>query len=312
VPDPGPNQITVQTIVSLISTGTESWCYMGDFDADTGWAGWVKYPFYPGYSNVGRVIKVGKGVEDFAEGDRVNSGIPHRQFATIGTDSNVVKLPDYAADEEATWCTLSSTTQTAVRRAEHVMGDIAAVIGLGPLGQLVTQYLRVIGLREVLVIDTVQMRLDQALAHGATQGFCGSAGDAGPFVKEHTEGQGADVVYDVTGHYAVFPLALKLARDFGKLILLGDTPHPSRQHLTHDVLTRQVNVVGTHNAKLPAAHAYWTRPRQILLFLQYIQRGQMRVSDLITHRFQPSDAAEVYAMLQEDRASTMGILFDWR
>jgi 2-desacetyl-2-hydroxyethyl bacteriochlorophyllide A dehydrogenase len=313
VPDPGPGEVQVQTLVTLISTGTESWCFRGEFDADTGWAGWVKYPFTPGYSNVGRVLKVGEGVAELAEGDRVFSTAGHCQYTNLGAHTaSMGRLPDYASDEDAAWCTLSYITQTAVRRAEHSMGDTAVVIGLGPLGQLVTQYLRVVGCREVLAIDTVQMRLDMALAHGATQGFLGSAADARDFVLEHTDGQLADVVYDVTGHYAVFPLALKLVRNFGTLLLLGDTPHPSRQCLTHDVLTRQLRVIGTHNDRLPPEHAHWTGARQAQLFLQYIHRGQMRVADLVTHRFSPMDAPKVYPMLQTEREGTMGVLFDWR
>ena len=290
IADPGPGEIIIQTAVSLISTGTESWCYQGQFDADTSWAGWVKYPFYPGYSNVGRVAKVGGEVSEFDEGDRVFSPSSHRQFVTMVAEAvTLVKIPDYIDDEEAAWLGLATITQTGVRRAEHSMGDRAVVIGLGPLGQLVAQYLRTIGLLEVLAIDTIQQRLDMALAHGATHGFCGSAAEARDFVAQHTNQQMADVVYDVTGHYAVLPMGLKLARNFGKLVLIGDTPHPSRQHLTQDVLTRQVDIIGTHNQKLPPSQAQrWPFEQQTLLFMEYLHRGQMQVSDLITHRFSPT------------------------
>jgi len=310
---PAPGHMIVQTRVSLISTGTESWCYRGEFDADTGWANWVKHPFFPGYSNVGTVVQVGEGVTGFREGDRVYSNASHRQFASVSASSDsMVKLPDHASDEDATWSTLSYITQTAVRQAEHSMGDTAVLLGLGPLGQLVTQYLRTIGLKEILAVDLAAKRLDMAKAHGATQTFCGTAADAEEFVKQHTEGRLADVVYDITGHFGVFPHALKLVRQFGTLLLLGDSPHPSKQHLTQDLMRKQLRVIGTHNAALPPKLAYWTAPRQIKLFLEYIRRGQIRVSDLITHRFQPSEAAKVYADLQKDRGETMGILYDWK
>ena len=181
--DPGPGEILIQTAVSLISTGTESWCYRGQFDANTGWASWVKYPFYPGYSNVGRVVRAGQQVSEFDEGDRVFSLSNHRQFVTMAANAaTLVKIPDYTDDEEAAWSTLGTIAQTGVRRAEHSMGDRAVVIGLGPLGQLITQYLRTIGLLEILAIDAVQQRLDMALAHGANHGFCDSAADAHDFV----------------------------------------------------------------------------------------------------------------------------------
>jgi 2-desacetyl-2-hydroxyethyl bacteriochlorophyllide A dehydrogenase len=315
IADPGPGEVTVRTLVSLISTGTEMWCYRGQFDAETTWAGWVKHPFHAGYSNVAEVVATGEGVEKLATGDRVFSLSPHQQFVTLAADApHVVKLPEYADDEDATWSALAMITQTGVRRVEHIMGDRAVVIGAGPLGQLVTQYLRVIGCLEILVIDTVQQRLEMTLAHGATHAFCGSAADAGEFVAEHTEGRLADAVYDVTGHHAVLPMGLKLARQFGKLLLIGDTPHPSRQHLTQDVLARQVTVIGTHNAKLPPEQRGedWPLTRQVLLFLEYVRRGQMRVCDLVTHRFSPGEAPEVYTHLQAHREDTMGVIYDWR
>ena len=37
----------------------------------------------------------------------------------------------------------------------------------------------------------------------------------------------------------------------------------------------------------------------------------MHVSDLITHRFTPNEAASVYAQLDRDRGSSAGVVFDW-
>ncbi len=312
VPNPGDREFTIQTLVTLMSMGTELICYRGESDPGTHWHGWLKYPFYPGYSCVGRVIDVGKQVTEFSEGDRIFCSTSHRQFSNISADWGVVRVPDGVSDEEASWCKLATIAQTGARLAEHAMGDTAVVIGLGPLGQLTTQYLRVMGAREVLVIDQIKPRLDRALEHGATAAFCGSAADAKDFVLEHTDDQLADVVYDVTGYFAVFPMALQLARRFGKVILQGDSPHPSKQHLTHDVLTRQLRVLGSHNEALPLQYAHWTAKRQAELFLKYVQRKQMNVADLITHRFDPAKAGEVYAQLDSARGDSAGVIFDWR
>lgn len=309
VPDPGHGEFTIQTLVTLMSMGTELICYRGESDPGTHWHGWVNYPFYPGYSCVGRVIKVGKDVTDFSEGDRVFSSTSHRQYTNL---SGGIKVPDGVSDEEAAWCKLATITQTGIRQAEHAMGDAAVLIGLGPLGQLITQYLRAMGLREILAVDQVQPRLDMAMKHGATAAFCGSAADAKDFVLEHTDGELADVVYDITGYHTVFPMALPLARRFGKVILQGDCPHPSKQHLTHDILTRQLRVLGSHNEALPPQYAHWTATRQSELFLTYVQRKQMNVADLITHRFDPAEAGEVYAQLDSDRGNSAGVIFDWR
>ena len=95
-------------------------------------------------------------------------------------------------------------------------------------------------------------------------------------------------------------------------MLTGYSPYPSKQTLTPDVITRQVSIRGTHNENLPPDQAEWTQARQAQLFHTYVARGQMRVDDLITSRFPPTQAPEVYAMLLENRADTLGVLFDWR
>ena len=304
-----PDGLLVRTQLSLISTGTETIGYRGEMDEGGHWENWVKYPFNLGYSNVGRVEEVGSGVKGFDVGDRIFSTSHHHQIAVVHGEQ--VKIPDEISDESAAWSKLATIAQTGVRRAELKMGARVAIIGSGPLGQLLTQYARVVGAKEVLAIDMIADRLEVARDHGATQIFVGSAAEAVPFVEEHTHGELADVVFDATGHYAVFPLALKLVRRFGTLMLIGDSPYPSKQTLTADVITRQISIRGTHNEKLAPHVEEWSSKRQVELFHTYVARGQMRVDDLITSRHAPQEAPEVYANLLENRAETIGVVFDW-
>ena len=109
----------------------------------------------------------------------------------------------------------------------------------------------------------------------------------------------------------MLPLALPLAKQYGTVILLGDSPHSSKQHLTPDLLTRQIRLIGTHNESLPPMHSYWTPVRQQRLFLHYLKRKQMKVADLITHRYNPSQASHVYQKLNQDRSNSIGIIFEW-
>jgi 2-desacetyl-2-hydroxyethyl bacteriochlorophyllide A dehydrogenase len=308
IPPLPEDSLLVRTRMSLISTGTECICYRGDLEEGTHWAGWVRYPFYPGYSNVGTVEQVGTAVEGYQVGDRVFSTTHHRQYHLVKPP--LTKIPESISDASASWSKLGTIAQTGVRRAELTMGARVVVIGLGPLGQLLTQYTRVMGAEEVLAIDPVESRLAVAAAHGATRTFAGSAADAVEFVEDHTAGHLADVVFDATGHYAVFPLALKLVRDFGTMMLIGDSPHPGRQVLTSDIVTRQITVRGSHNERL-ADERKWTSFRQIELLYSYLERGQMRVDDLITARHAPGEAPDVYAKLLRDRAGTIGVAFDW-
>src|SRR5438034_3918250 len=313
VEPPGPGQALVETRRTLISTGTELICFHRRFEPGTHWDRWVQYPFSPGYSSAGVVREVGEGVENLRPGDRVASRRPHRQFVTV-TAASALKIPEGVSDEEAIWFGLAGIVQNGVRRAEHEMGDAVVVIGLGILGQLVTQYTRLLGAREVIAVDTAPARLAMAAAHGATATLEMPVAEARPEIERLTEGRGADVVYDVTGHAAVFGAALPLVRRFGKLLLLGDTGTPSEQRLTSDVVTRGLRIIGAHDNNPPPAatdHAWWTHANMAHLFFTYLERGQMRVADLITHRFRPEDAAAAYDLLTRDRSTAMGVVFEW-
>src|SRR5437667_5861 len=79
---------------------------------------------------------------------------------------------------------------------------------------------------------------------------------------------------------------------------------PDLQHLTSDVIRRGLTSVGSHDRHAPAdpmPGIEWGARRVFELFLNYLARGQMRVADLVTHRFKPDQTAEAYAMLEKQR-----------
>lgn len=316
VPALEPGRLLVRTTRSLISTGTESICFTRNFAPGTHWDHWVKYPFPAGYLNVGRVEAVGEGgegVQGWSVGDRVASRGHHASHVVVRA-GDAVRVPEGVSDEDAAWMGLGKIVQVGVRAAEHVLGDAVVVIGLGLLGQLVVQYARLMGAREVIAIDTAERRLAWAEQSGATRVLRMTAAEALPEVKRLTGGRLADVVYDVTGHPAVFATALPLARKFGKVILLGDAGRPELQHLTSDVITRGLRILGAHDMHAPAEPsdlAPWSARAMGELVLHFIARGQLRVNHLITHRVRPADAAEVYAMLQTKRDEAMGVVYEW-
>jgi len=156
LPELDSGQILVQTLKTLISTGTEGIVLQRKFEAGTHWDNWVKYPFYPGYSNAGRVLQVGPDVRDLQPGDRVATRTRHGQYS-IADASRAVKIPDAVSDEDATWFGLAGIVQNGVRAAEHALGDVIVVIGLGLLGQLVVQYARLSGAREIIAVDTARV-----------------------------------------------------------------------------------------------------------------------------------------------------------
>jgi len=310
---PDHGEILCAAEKTLISIGTELSCLRGAFEPGTNWADWVQYPFRPGYSMAARVVDVGRGVDGFKEGDRVTGWFAHQQFFKApAAEAHVV--PEGINDKEATWAALAGTTQLAVRRAALQLGETAGVVGLGTLGQLVVQYLYLSGARKILAIDPVQSRLDAAGAHGATHTLALDVGSARPEIDRITQGRMLDVVFDVTGHPAVLAPCLQLVRKLGRVILLGDTPTPSQQHLGPGVVSNSIAILGIHGTMTPAQASEfnpWTRNEIFHLFFDYLVQGRMKVSDLITSLYSPADAPELYAGLVEDRSAEIGVILDW-
>lgn len=311
--EPGPGQVLLRTHKTLISTGTECICYQRNFASGTHWDRWVQYPFRPGYSAAGEVVAVGPGVQGLAPGQRIAARTPHALYVLAPAD-RCVAIPESVTDEEATWFGLACIVQIGVRAAEHRLGDDVVIIGLGQLGQLVVQYARLSGARQIVAIDPAAARLALAQQGGATTILALGATEAQGAVRDLTGGRLADVVYDVTGHPAAFPGALGLARRFGTVVLLGDAGAPHLQNLTGDVITRGLRIVGAHDTHPPAVasdYAPWTHARMADLFFTYLARGQMNVATLTSRSFDARAAVDAYTLLITQRETVMGILLDW-
>ena len=307
---PGPGQVEVrrerlarprrgeallEARCSLVSTGTERTCLERDFDPGTHWDAWVQYPFRPGYSFVG-VTETGA---------RVCAHAPHAQRAVLPEDL-LIPVPDGVSDEDASWFALASIAQIGIAAADVSPGDSVVVLGTGVLGQLVAQLARVAGAdrgdrgRGGRAPARRRPR-PRRLPRGRRQ--CGRRREE---VLAWTNGEGAAIVFDVTGSEPVFADALKLARRHGTVVLLGDAGRPAQQHLAPELLLNGLKVVGAH-----FEHADSEGRRQMAArFFEALQLGVV-VGDLVTQRVRPQEAPALYASLAEEDRGRIGVLFDW-
>ena len=313
LPAPASGEILCAAERSLISLGTESFCLRGEFDPGTNWEAWTQYPFRPGYSMAARVIAVGSEVKGWHIGDRVAAWSPHQQYFSANPNQ-LLPIPKGISDEDAAWATLATTAQLGVRRARMELGERAAVVGMGILGQLVVQYLALSGCAQVIAIDRNPMRLKMARAHGASSIIASDVKEARAGIELLTRGSMLEVVFDVTGNAQGLAPATQLLRPMGRLILLGDTPTPSQQHLGPSVVSHSLAILGVHSLARPlhgSELSPWGAREMVSLFFDYLQQGRMKVSDLITHRFSPLDAPTAYGKLRAGHASALGAIFDW-
>jgi len=293
-PEPlAEGSVRLHTRYSLISSGTEGIVLRGLFDPGTHWANWVSYPFRPGYSAVGVVAAVGPGVSDLEVGDRVAARVGHATDHVVPAVS-CTRVPDEVPLDQACWFGLAKIGLVGALAAGYELGDSVAVIGAGPIGQMSVRWAVAAGATRVVAIDTVPKRLEMALQGGATEVVAASAEDALFRGKPR-------VVVDTTGNAAVFASALRLAADHGRVVLLGDSGSPATQHLTSDVITRGVTVVGAHD-KHGTNQLHET-------FFQLARTGRFDLSGLTTHVFAPSDFQAAYDACANRAA--LGVAFDW-
>jgi threonine dehydrogenase-like Zn-dependent dehydrogenase len=101
-------------------------------------------PLPLGYCNVGRVIAVGKGVEEFAVGDRVASNGHHAEYVSVPKNL-VSKIPDNVSDEEAAFTVIGAIGLQGIRLANPTFGETIVVVGLGLIGLITAQLLKANG-----------------------------------------------------------------------------------------------------------------------------------------------------------------------
>lgn len=169
-------------------------------------------------------------------------------------------------------CVLDGTTRVPIEPGESV-----AILGAGPVGLLFAMLYRASGAGKIIVGDIAPFRLEFAARHGADVVVNTKEQDAETLVKEAT-GLGADIVVDAVG--SLMPLAIKLARRGGRVILFGlqqqALPPVSQYLITRHTLTVFGAFVGNN-----------TFP----LVVQMLESGKVRPSELITHRMPALDLA---------------------
>ena len=110
-------------------------------------------PIPLGYSAAGEVVAVGEGLEGrFAVGGRValaGAGVANHAEINAVPAHLAAPIPEGVADEHAAFATVGAIALHAVRNADVSLGDTVAVIGVGLIGQLAAQLVRLSGGRAV-------------------------------------------------------------------------------------------------------------------------------------------------------------------
>src|SRR5688572_23629410 len=313
-PTPGPGEVLLETQRSLISTGTELANLLGPPWTSPDGRTLPTYPHYSGYSSAARVVAVGEGVTTWKVGDRIASGARHSAYPLLREPDWAIPIPASVDDEAATFCTLGTTVLNGCRIGEPQLGEVAVVIGMGLIGQLLAQYLRIAGCDRVIGVDLSDSRLAIAEQVGATTHRLNpDRVDVTAAVLDLTADRGADVVYEATGVTKTFDLAIALARFFGRVVALGSPrwPAPVDMMQVHMKAIRVLGAIVSSHPPEDDRRNRWSRRANGEQVMRWLADGRLNVAPLITDRVSADDAVRAFTMLSEAREEHLGVVLEW-
>jgi threonine dehydrogenase-like Zn-dependent dehydrogenase len=245
----------------------------------------------------------------FAGGQAEYARVP---FADVGP----IKVPNGLADEQVLF--LSDIFPTGYMGADMCNikpGQVVAVWGAGPVGQLAMASARLLGAERVIAIDRFPYRLTMARDKaGATDVINYEEEDSVPeALRELTAGRGPDACIDAVGLEAHGPVAI-YAYDRAKqaLMLEPDRPLALREAIMTCRNGGVVSVIGVYGGfidKFPMGSVvnrgltiragqchvqHYIRP-----LLERIERGEIDPSFVITHTLPLQDAPRGFEMFLE-------------
>jgi polar amino acid transport system substrate-binding protein len=276
-----------------------------------------------GYSCAGVVEAVGEGVDAFAPGDRVacaGAGYANHAELNVVPANLVARVPREVPLEQAAYATVGAIALQGLRLAQPTLGEIAAVIGLGLIGQLAVQLLRANGCR-VLGLDTDGQRVEQALAQGAEWGFAPDALPPG-WKEQASGGHGVDLALVAASADSSAPIALaaELCRAKGRISLVGAMPMDlDRRAFYEKELRLEVSMSygpGRYDRSYeetgldyPLAFVRWTENRNLQAFLALVASGSVDPARLDTETVAFDDAERTYEELASGKRRALSIAF---
>nr|POE79969.1 s-(hydroxymethyl)glutathione dehydrogenase [Quercus suber] len=226
-------------------------------------------------------------------------------------DVNLLKLPDDVPDEKGLYLSdVVATSWNCVVDTGVKEGDVVAVWGAGPIGQMAADFSFLRGARRVIVIDQ-NWRLDyvkQKYPRVETLDFSSLKGTKAVVakLKEMVDGRGPDVALEcVAGEYPkgwlhaieiatgletdtseILNEMIESVRNFGSVGITGVYVGYTNHFNIGSLMERGIRFIG--NGQAPV-HRYWED------LLKKIQSGEIDPLKMVTHRVRVEDLDKVYA-----------------
>jgi threonine dehydrogenase-like Zn-dependent dehydrogenase len=239
-------------------------------------------------------------------------------FADVGP----LKVPADVPDEKVLF--LSDILPTGWMGALNCNvrpGDVVAVWGAGPVGQMAVRSLKLMGAERVIVIDRLSERLEVA-ARAGCETFNTEHGDVYEQLLDQTAGRGPDACLDAVGMEAhghgLMGVVDRVKQSVG---IESDRPRVLREMIKCVRKAGTISVLGVYSGmvdSLPFGVAFnksvTVRMGQVRvqafqrMLLDLIMDGRIDPSEIVTHRMAMDDAAEAYRMFDEKRDGCLKVV----
>ena len=287
-------------------------------------------PLPLGYSAAGEVLAVGAGLEGaFRVGGRVaiaGAGLANHAELNVVPGSLAAKVPDDVPAEHAAFGTIGAIALHAVRNLGLGIGDIAAVVGVGLIGQLACQFLNLSGIR-VLALDYNTGRLQLARDLGAEAARDLGDGGLDGAVAALTGGCGCDgvLIAAATESDEPFETAACIARDRARVVMVGMTgtefPYAAFMKKELNIVVSRSYGPGRYdadfearNVKYPEGWVRWTETENLAEALRLMAPGRttgLNVGALITGRYAIDEAKAAYELVTAGYAAHLGVVLNY-
>jgi predicted dehydrogenase/threonine dehydrogenase-like Zn-dependent dehydrogenase len=266
-----------------------------------------------GYSAAGLVVEVGSAVSGLRAGQLVATGgagkASHAEYQAV-PGLLCAAVPHGVSAQDAAFTTVASIALHGLRQAEVGAGAKVVVIGLGLVGQLAGRLAMAAGC-DVAGIDPS----GHARVVAAQSGIMALDELGDPTtnrVLAWSRGRGADAVLVCAASQSSAPVtrAPALCRDRAAVVIVGDvglnldrTPFYERELSLRFARSygpgRYDPSYETWGVDYPAGQIRWTEGRNFEAVLDLLAAGRLRVSDLVTHRFDIGQAPAAYELIEK-------------
>ena len=264
-------------------------------------------PFTPGIEVSGVIKKVGKDVKMRKVGDEVISTLQTGAFASeVVTSENSTFLKGNMSFEQAAGFALTyGTSYYALKqRARLVAGETVLVLGAaGGVGVATIQLAKAMG-ANVIAAASNDTKLDFAEEAGADLRINYTNENLNERVKELTNGQGADVIYDpVGGDFS--EQAFRAIAWNGRFLVIGFASGPIAKMPLNLALLKGASLVGVFWGSWSAREPNESQNN----FSELIKMvDDKKFIPLVTEIFKLEDHASAFACIEERRAKGKVIL----